>query len=252
MDSELSDEDRTGPRYLQVGKILQKRIETGAYAVGSLLPTEIELCEEFDVSRHTIRDALRRLIDGGLVHRRQGSGSQVIARTARESYVHSMRSLSELFQYAADTVLRVDHVEEVVPDAEYGPLLGPDASQAWLLVEGVRLGGQQPICFSVVFINAAYSEIAGQIKQHNAAIYSLMESHFGITVADVEQQITCEPMSKRAARKLGTTTRIWAVRVVRRYIGADGKLLMVSINYHPGDHFSYTMHLRREGGKEWA
>ena len=39
------------------------------------LPTESELCEEFGASRYTVREALRRLVDQGMVHRRQGAGS---------------------------------------------------------------------------------------------------------------------------------------------------------------------------------
>jgi len=67
------------PRYYQVSNILAKRIEEGKYKVGDLMPTEIELCNEFDISRYTVREALRRLAEAGLVRRRQGSGTQISA-----------------------------------------------------------------------------------------------------------------------------------------------------------------------------
>ena len=60
------------PRYHQISNILTERIELGRYAIGDLLPTEQDLCAEFDVSRYTIREALRRLTEAGLVRRRQG------------------------------------------------------------------------------------------------------------------------------------------------------------------------------------
>ena len=81
------------PRYLQVSAALQQRIEAGDYPMGALLPTEIELCEAFAVSRHTVRDALRRLADAGFLQRRQGSGSQVVSLTPHRAYVQSMRNL---------------------------------------------------------------------------------------------------------------------------------------------------------------
>ncbi len=43
------------------------------------LPTESELCEEFNASRFTVREALRRLVAQGMVQRRQGAGSIVVA-----------------------------------------------------------------------------------------------------------------------------------------------------------------------------
>ena len=49
------------PLYLQVAHNLSKAIAAKRFAVGSLLPTEEELCAEFDVSRHTIREAIRHL-----------------------------------------------------------------------------------------------------------------------------------------------------------------------------------------------
>ena len=247
----LIDRPSSGPRYLQLGNVLQKRIEDGVYAVGDLLPTEIGLCDEFNVSRHTVREALRRLIEAGLVRRRQGSGSQVVAARVQENYVHTMRSLRELFQYASDTVFQIRSMAETVPDPVYAADLGANSAKPWLQVEGIRLDrdAKTPICFSIVLINNEFAEIGPSLARHDGAIYSLIEQRFGVAVADVEQEIRAEPITRRAARELATSTRIWAVRVVRRYVGADGKLLLMSINYHPGDRFSYTMHLRREGNK---
>jgi DNA-binding GntR family transcriptional regulator len=71
-------ETRPEPRYAILREELQGRIQDGTYRVGDLLPTELELQEEFGLSRHTVREALRQLIDMGLVRRRQGSGTQVV------------------------------------------------------------------------------------------------------------------------------------------------------------------------------
>ena len=63
------------PRYRQVAEKLKSAIEAGEYPVGSLLPTESELCASFNISRYTAREALRRLAEMGLVSRRQGAGT---------------------------------------------------------------------------------------------------------------------------------------------------------------------------------
>jgi GntR family transcriptional regulator len=242
------------PRYHQISNILTERIEHGRYAIGDLLPTEQDLCAEFDVSRYTIREALRRLTDAGLVRRRQGSGSQVVANKAPANFVHTMRSLSELFQYAADTVFRITAIETQVPEAEVQPYLGESADEPWLYVEGVRLeaDGRTPIAYSRVFINREFEGVTADLPGVSGTIYRLIEQRYGVAVEDVEQEIRAEPMGKHAAKLLGSSTRIWAVRVIRRYFGEDGKILQISINYHPADRFSYSMHLRREGAKGWV
>src|SRR3982751_859292 len=59
---------------------LKRLILGGEFAVGSKLPNEDRLCERFGVSRVTIREAVRGLIDDGLVVRRHGSGTYVTRR----------------------------------------------------------------------------------------------------------------------------------------------------------------------------
>ena len=55
------------PRYQDVADVLMKEVSEGKFPIGSMLPTELELCERFDVSRYTVREALRRLEEIGLV-----------------------------------------------------------------------------------------------------------------------------------------------------------------------------------------
>ena len=95
------------PQYLQLARALEREIGRGRHAVGDLLPTESELCRAHGVSRHTVRAALRQISDLGLVSRRQGSGTQVIADRARPSYTQSLGSIADLLQYAKDTYLEL-------------------------------------------------------------------------------------------------------------------------------------------------
>lgn len=241
------------PRYYQVSNILAKRIEEGKYKVGNLMPTEIELCNEFDISRYTVREALRRLAEAGLVRRRQGSGTQIIATHSHSNYIHTMRSLSELFQYASDTVLNIDLMEDRVPTEDLARYFGERADKQWLYLEGLRTDREgTPICFTRVFIDKRYSSIQGELKTNSGALYALIESRYKVRVEDVEQEIRVLPIEKSAAKRLGVNTRDMAVQVVRRYMGGDGKLIQLSINQHPSERFSYTMHLRREAGKGFS
>ena len=57
------------PLYQTVAEQLTSAIEQGRYPVGSMLPTEAELCTQFAVSRQTVREATRLLLQLGLVSR---------------------------------------------------------------------------------------------------------------------------------------------------------------------------------------
>jgi DNA-binding GntR family transcriptional regulator len=238
------------PRYVQLAGTLEAGIAAGLYPVGSLLPTEVELCDRYGVSRHTVREALRRLAEAGLVRRRQGSGSQVIAARPQRAYVHAMRSLGELFQYAADTRLRIDRILHALP----GPELFPEAADGppWLGLEGLReQAGGAPIAWTAIWIAPAYVGIEPELAGHEGAIHPLIEARFGVEIAVVEQEITARPMPEPAATVLGLPAaarrHAWSVRVVRRYRDAAGAPVLASVNFHPAEDFTYTMQLRREG-----
>ena len=57
------------PRYRQVAKTLINEIQAGTYPVGDLMPTEMVLCEQFGASRFTVREAIKQLVELGLVNR---------------------------------------------------------------------------------------------------------------------------------------------------------------------------------------
>ena len=239
------------PRYRRIADLLRQRIETGAYPVGSQLPTESDLCESFAISRHTAREALRRLAEAGLIQRRQGSGSLVIATAPAQVYVHSMRSLNELFEYATDTMLRFSSVGLALPGVDHHADIGPASGQDWLRAEGLRLdpAGRLPISSVTIFVNRDFAAIAADLPSIRGAIYRQIEDRFGVEVAEVEQVIRMEPLPPAAAAALGLRPRTTAARITRRYLDADGRALIVSVNWHPADRFSYSMRLRREGPK---
>lgn len=82
----------------QVADALAERIHAGTLAPGSRLPTEAELCAEFDVSRTVVREAVARLRSGGLVTAQQGRGVFVNETPSPQSFLISeddLRSLPE-------------------------------------------------------------------------------------------------------------------------------------------------------------
>ncbi len=65
------------PMYQQIADDLRRQIDAGTLTEGSQLPTESELGEQYEASRNTIRDAIKRLINLGLVETRPGQGTFV-------------------------------------------------------------------------------------------------------------------------------------------------------------------------------
>lgn len=56
---------------------IRRKIQNGTYAVNEQLPTELELCDHYKVSRITIKKAIDQLVVEGLVIKRRGAGTFV-------------------------------------------------------------------------------------------------------------------------------------------------------------------------------
>jgi DNA-binding GntR family transcriptional regulator len=234
------------PLYARIEAKLRDAIAEGRYPVGTLLPTEAELCASLRVSRHTIREALRRLVEAGLVERRQGAGSVVIAREPSRGHVHAIPSIDGLRQYASDTRLLI-HRRGLAPLSrdEAAQTLG-ETGEAWLKVEGLRVGQDgKPLATADVLIAPRYAAIEPELPERGA-IYRLIEGRFGVDVAEVVQEISAGPMPPAVATLLRRRPRETGMHFVRRYVETDGSTLLVSRSWHPAERFTYAMRLRSQ------
>ena len=96
-------------RHIELANELSAEIRSTAYPVGSRFPTEPELQRRFNVGRHTIREALKILTEQGLIGRRRKTGTVVLSKAPVSPYVHSLRDIKGLLDFANSTVLDIRH-----------------------------------------------------------------------------------------------------------------------------------------------
>jgi DNA-binding transcriptional regulator YhcF (GntR family) len=101
------------PLYAALAQNLSEGIADGTYPVGTLLPTEFMLSEQYSVSRQTVREALRQLTAQGLLLRQPGIGTWVQMQPSTVRYTHSVHSFSDLEQYARELRLVIERVEDM-------------------------------------------------------------------------------------------------------------------------------------------
>ncbi len=235
------------PLYMRIVRVLQEEIVKGKHPVGTRLPTEGELCQRFAVSRHTVREALRHLRDFGFVSPRQGSGTTV-AGTKPSFYVDPVASVSDLMQYAVTTRYAVDRSEFVIADAMLAGRLGCSPGRRWLRTVGFRYTADNaaPICWTEVYVHAAYAGIRSLIGKRTGAIYTYIEEMYGERVVEVVQTLSAVTVPERIAAGLKVAPGSPALQIERVYKSAKHRVIEVAFNLHPADRFSYSISLRPE------
>jgi DNA-binding GntR family transcriptional regulator len=235
------------PRYQQVADELTGRIAAGKYPVGANLPTELELCRQYRISRHTVREALRRLRDNGLISRRRRAGTEVVARTPPASYRQPTNSISDFLQYAEETEVTVLRTKRVTSDADLAELLDGRPGGTWIRIDSLRTfpADPRPICMTAAYVSADLPGIEEHLEHQSGPLLAVLERIYGLQIARIEQTIQAIRLGKRQAKLLRAEVGSPALRAVRRYYDSKGKLIEQSTAVHPADRFTYVTNLVR-------
>ncbi|MGE7991520.1 GntR family transcriptional regulator [Pseudomonas sp. NPDC089554] len=237
-------------RYAAVAKDLMEGIANGRYPVGSLLPTEFELCDLYEVSRHTVRAAINQLLNQGMVSRRKRVGTRVEASSPRGGYSHSLATVADLAHLAETQQREIQQVRHFVADLSEAGRLGLVPGEHYFCVSSIRVDRQHntaPLCWTDVYAQRDYSDVIELAReQPGQLIASLIEQHFGRAIAVVDQQVRAVLLSSELARALRAEVGAPGLKILRHYRDDTGALMAVSETVHPDDRFTLVTQMRRE------
>ena len=236
------------PRYQQLADTLVREIRSGRFPVGSLLPPEPRLCQRFGVSRHTVREAVRRLAEMGLVSRQQGIGTLIKSREVESQYVASLSSLQDLMQYTQQTRLKRLGERWVESDEAMAKLLRCPVGQLWLELDTCRYQPHhsEPFVHMRVYVHPEHERVRDDLDEGNVWIYGLIEKHSGERIVEAQQVVGAVAIPAASARILGVRPRVPGLQVRRYYLGRSDRLLSVSVNIYPADRFEFSTRWRLE------
>lgn len=232
---------RPGPIYWTVASSLLDDIRSGRYGVDDQLPTEAELQKRFSVSRHTVRQALRELQDQGYVYTQQGIGTRVRSPQPAFRFVHGSESIEDLLQFTRATEMRLRAQATVTADAALAARLQCEPGERWLELAMLRFarGEAQAIGFVRIYLRPEFAGVVPLIDQGSQPVFSLVEEHYGTTVAEMEQEIAPEQAGAQAAHALGIAADAPGLQVTRRYRDERGRLTQASVGFYPKDRFTH-------------
>lgn len=236
------------PRYANLARDLQAAIIAGRHQPGSLLPGEHELAGIHGVSRFTIRAALDLLERDGLIERKRGAGTRVLAPRPPGGFGQSVHSIGALIMYARDTRRVVRSVAEIVVDTALAGLLGVAPGSRWLQLTSLRIdpaSPDRPICWSESYVAASLAAVTEYLSDETTALCDLLASHCGVAVESIEQELQGVVVPAALADGLAAAPGAPALQITRRYRDASGSLFLVTIGVHPSDRFAYRMKLDR-------
>jgi len=170
------------PFYFQLAELVEHEIVSGRWEPGARLPSEPELCEQYAVSRTTVRQALARLEQRGLIDRRKGQGTFV--QSGRPG-LWLLQSSEGFFHEEVDRLGRT--VTSTVLRAERGPLpvwacraleLPPDSHGGTL--ERLRSVDGMVALYVINHVAAHAADAALAVGNPNESLYRRLRERVGV------------------------------------------------------------------------
>jgi GntR family transcriptional regulator len=217
----------------------------GSFSVGDRFPTEAELCDRSGLGRGTVRDALRRIEELGMIDRRPGAGTRVVSVVPLEGYQPVAATTDDIARLVERTTIHHPTATTVTADEGLAQRLGAEPGSTWYLVEGPRVlrGRRQlPLCWSEQYLDASRP---GRDELHRGDVAS--GEGRGHTI---DQTVSAALLDDPIAGALQATAGSAALVVTRRRLDRRNRLVSVGIHTHPADRYQLKTVVRSGADQE--
>ena len=174
------DRDLAAPLWEQVHADLVRRVRDGEFT--DAFPGEFSLVDEYAVSRHTVREALRRLREAGVVSGERGRTSRLTGPAEIDQAMGTLYSLFSAVEAAGQTQRSIVRQRDIRVDAVVAERLSLEASAPLFYLERVRLASDRPLALDRVWMPAEVAAPLLEVDFTETALYEQLHARCGITL----------------------------------------------------------------------
>ena len=232
------------PLHAQAEALLREMIRRRDYPVGSLIPDELTLANTLGVSRGTLRMAIARLVDQGLLERRSGVGTRV-TRPKSESGITSWRSFSR--EMAAKGIqvenFREEFSQVAASETAASFLKVPVGIKLWRL-DRVRGWNVQPVLHSRSWFHPRLKMSANQ--DFSMPLYELIAKETGIVAEQAFEEFKAVAANSPIAALLQTKRGEPLLLRRHRVFDRSKRPIEFAEVHYVSSRFTLTLDLRRD------
>ncbi|MER6431108.1 MULTISPECIES: GntR family transcriptional regulator [Streptomyces] len=234
--------DRTSPvpLYHQLARQLESAIEQGALAPGNLLGNEVDLSVRLGLSRPTVRQAIRSLVDKGLLVRRRGVGTQVVHSKVRRPL--ELSSLYDDLEAAGQRpTTRVLRNERIPAAADVAAALAVPEGAEVTVLERLRRTRGRPVAFLCNYLPAPLLELPTE-RLESTGLYRMLRSA-GLTLHSARQSVGARGATAGEAALLDEAEGAALLTMERTAYDDTGRAVEYGSHVYRASHYAFEFQL---------
>lgn len=171
----------TIPLFEQLKSMLKEQISKGVYTSGLKIPTEIELSEQYKVSRITVRRAIEELVKDGVLIKKQGKGTFVQESKIIRKIEHTVSFTEASLANGMKPSSIISKRKIITPDTKLLEEMGSFSDPKVLYIQRIRYADRTPImCENNYYLYEKYAFLMEEAL--DGSLYALLKNKYNIQI----------------------------------------------------------------------
>ncbi|AZP04317.1 trehalose operon repressor [Jeotgalibaca ciconiae] len=233
-------------KFYEIFRDLKQKIDQKEYPAGSLLPSELNLAQMYNVSRETIRKALNLLLESGYIQKQQGKGSIVLDIQRLQFPVSGLTSFKELQegqQIDSQTIV-IKNKTEKIPRYLAEQFHLPEDTDVVSLVRLRKISGEVIILDKDYLLHDIVDSVPTEAAE--VSLYGYLEKECKLTIAYAKKEFVVEPITQEDQKYMNLKNDTHVVVVKSEVYLEDTRLFQYTESRHRLDRFKFVEFARRK------
>lgn len=235
------------PLYSLVSDYVMEKIHSGEWPVGYMLPTEMELCQQFNVSRQSVRTALLSLVNDGYLVRTKGRGTFVTTpQRVEDSTVFIESFAAEINKRGFEVETEVLEFRTMQADEKLCEYLNLAAGSDVLKLSRLRYCKDSFEEGPIVLTTSYYTMKLGYLQKYDfsqTSVHRVMAEH-NMAKKYTEKHINVAVLDARSSRLMNVEQGSLALSVTSFTRDADNELVEYCESFYPANRNEFILKIR--------
>lgn len=228
------------PLYIQIKKNIKEMIDDGRLVYGEMLPGEMELCRQYDVSRITVREAIMELVSEEYLIRQQGKGTFVAKTRGVTKFSTQVKNFTfEMEEQGFESATLKAHIEFIEADRKLANIFSIKEGEGIYLLSRIRGGKDDPIVYFDTYLSAA-AKLPLEDSAYYGSLYTFLYEK-KIKVAEVKETLSAIIPPRKVRAALQTDKNLPVLKRCRYSYDSQGKLFEYTEGYYNSEKYTYCL-----------
>lgn len=238
---EKIDKDSLIPIYYQLEEIFIKKIESEELIPHQPLPSERLICEKYDISRTTVRQAFQDLENSGYIYKIRGKGTFVADRIIEFNISKFYSFSEEMKKIGKKPSSKILNFEKIIPDPKISRKLQIKSSDYVFVLKRIRYADGEAISIEQSYIPYFRYKDLDLYDLSKQSLYSFLIENFNSVFLHATEKFRAVATNEEESNLLNYPIGAPSILIERVVIESSSIIYSKAISR--GDKFSYSIEL---------